>query len=141
MVDYLKFANLPKRLFLYDIWDPTATQIDTSAYSFDNDTYATVKNYFKCYKNVILVKGFIPDSLSQQSPEQISFLHLDMNNAAAEIGALETLFDRVSSGGYILLDDYGASGFHDQHIQETEWFANKGYCVLELHTGQGLVIK
>jgi O-methyltransferase len=141
MVDYLRFENQPKQLFLYDLWDPNSTQIDTSAYMFNQDTFETVRSYFSRYKNVTLVKGFIPDSLEGDSPSSISFLHLDMNNAEAEINALECLFGRITKGGIILLDDYGASGFREQYERETEWFAKRGYRILELPTGQGLVIK
>jgi hypothetical protein len=64
-----------------------------------------------------------------------------MNNAAAEIGALEALFERVSPGGMIVLDDYGYQGYRAQRDAERAWFAARGYDVLELPTSQGVVIR
>ena len=42
-------------------------------------------------------------------------MHIDMNTEKAEILALEHLFDRVSPGGMIVLDDFG-------------WIANANQC-------------
>jgi len=141
MVNYLGFATQPRSLFLYDVWDCEDKNIDTTAYSFNQKTYDTVKAFFAAYPNVKLVKGFVPDTLHVDSPKTIAFLHIDMNNPDSEISALEVLFERVSSGGLILLDDFGASGYYSQHLAETSWFSERGYSILELPTGQGLVIK
>ncbi len=65
----------------------------------------------------------------------------DLNNAPAEIGALDRLFDRVSPGGIVLFDDYGWLAYRAQKDAEDPWLAARGYQVLELPTGQGLVFK
>jgi O-methyltransferase len=83
----------------------------------------------------------VPQSLEGTAPATIAFLHVDMNNAAAELGALEMLFDRVAASGAIVLDDYGWTGYRAQKEVEDQFFAARGYSVLELPTGQGLVIK
>lgn len=51
--------------------------------------------------------GMVPDVLATQCPERISLLHLDMNAAKAEIGALDRLFDLVVPGGFVVFDDFG----------------------------------
>ncbi len=63
----------------------------------------------KCrrYDNIHAVKGVVPDVLAQACPQEIAPLHLDMNAAQAEIGALDTLFDKVVPGGFIVFDDFG----------------------------------
>jgi O-methyltransferase len=68
-------------------------------------------------------------------------MHIDMNNAAAELGALEQLFDRVSPGGMIVFDDYGWTGYRDQKQAADTFMRDRGLSVLELPTGQGLVVK
>ena len=107
----------------------------------ENGLYEAVRGRFSDSPNVRLIQGVVPDVLEQESPQKICFLHVDMNAAAAEIGALEVLFDRVVTGGYIVLDDFGQSRLSDLHAAEAAWMQERGYQVLELPTGQGLVIK
>lgn len=83
----------------------------------------------------------MPDSFSQGTPERISLLHIDMNNAPAEIATLEAMWERVVPGGIALLDDYGWIAYSAQTFAERDFFAQRGYSVLELPTGQGLVLK
>jgi hypothetical protein len=85
--------------------------------------------------------GFLPASLDKVAPEQIAWLHIDLNSAAAEVGVLDVLFDRVVPGGYLIFDDYGWRALGMQKSQEDAFFAQRGYQVLELPTGQGLVVK
>ncbi len=77
----------------------------------------------------------------ETAPEEIAYLHIDLNAAKAEIAALEFLFDRVTQGGLIVLDDYGHAPHQDQHYAEQEWMKDRGYAILELPSGQGLVVK
>jgi len=89
-----------------------------------------------------LHKGYLPGTLDRDGfPERIAYLHIDLNVAPAEIACLERLFDRVVPGGMIVFDDYGWKVFHRQKEAEDAFFAERGYQVLELPTGQGLVVK
>jgi predicted O-methyltransferase YrrM len=90
---------------------------------------------------VHLVQGFIPESFKVSCPKKISFLHIDLNDAKSEINVLEELFDLVISGGIILFDDYGATGFSESKQLEDDWMRKRGYSITELPTGQGFVIK
>jgi O-methyltransferase len=76
-----------------------------------------------------------------QSPARIAYLHIDLNQAAAEIAALEALFDRVSPGGLVILDDYEWAAYRAQKVAEDAWFEARQYRVFPLPTGQGIVIK
>ena len=64
-----------------------------------------------------------------------------MNSAASEIAALDVLFDKVVPGGIIVFDDYGWTGYDAQRYAEDAFMTERGYRVLELPTGQGMVIK
>lgn len=89
-----------------------------------------------------LHKGYLPGTLERDGyPERIAYLHIDLNVAPVEIACLNLLFDRVVPGGMVVFDDYGWKVFHRQKDAEDAFFAARGYHVLELPTGQGLVVK
>jgi len=104
-------------------------------------TVDSVRAKFAAYPNVRVVKGVVPDIFATQCPRRIAYLHVDMNALTAEISALEALFDKVTPGGVIVLDDYGRLPFSEMHQAERAWFRARGYAVLELPSGQGLVVK
>ncbi len=106
----------------------------------DPEIYPAVLARFRDYRNVRIVRGVVPESLAD-APRKIAFLHIDMNSAGAEIGALDVLFDRVVPGGMIVFDDYGWHQFRRQKEAEDAWMAAHGYQIMELPTGQGLVVK
>ena len=93
------------------------------------------------WDNVIVTQGKVPQVLAEAAPDQVAFLHIDMNNAEAERGALEVLFGRVVAGGIIVLDDYGWSGYRAQKDSADDFMRLHGLTILELPTGQGLVVK
>jgi hypothetical protein len=95
---------------------------------------------FAGYANVRVIKGVVPTALDS-APARIAFLHLDMNAAAAETAALDRLFQRIAPGGLVLMDDYGRFEQRELHAALKNWMTEAGYGVLELPTGQGLVVK
>jgi hypothetical protein len=105
------------------------------------DLYEAVVARFAAMPNVRITRGYLPEALALACPERIAYLHIDLNSPLAEIGCLERLFDRVVPGGAIVFDDYGWHAFRPQKQAEDTFFAARGYRVLELPTGQGLVIK
>jgi len=107
----------------------------------DPAIYDAVVKRFTDFPNVKIIRGFVPDTFKIAIPERIAFLHIDLNSPAAEIAALEHLFDRVVSGGCIVFDDYGWKHFKKQRDAENRFMAERGHFILELPTGQGLVIK
>jgi O-methyltransferase len=140
--DYLDFGSYPnKRYFLYDLFehDPSMPHHDMPEHS--ETLYAAVQERFSDLSNVTITQGRVPDSFTKALPEKIAFLHLDLNNVDAEIGALEILFDRMVPGAVIVLDDYGWLAYEAQKLAEDAWLGRRGYHVLELPTGQGLLIK
>ncbi len=140
--DYVDFASSNRNYYLYDLFEHDQTMASHHAMPEHGSTlFERVKSRFADFPNVVVTKGYVPQVLDEVAPEKISFLHLDLNNAEAEIGALERLFDRLSPGGIMVLDDYGWLGYREQKIAEDPWLARRGYEVLELPTGQGLVLK
>ena len=141
MVDYLDFSESGRKFYLYDLFEHSESMVHHSLPEHGDDLYGRVCERFADQDGVKIIKGSVHDTLSKDAPDKISFLHIDMNNASAERAALEKLFPRVSAGACVVLDDYGWSGYRDQKITADEYLNKLGYEVLELPTGQGLVIK
>jgi hypothetical protein len=135
------FADLPRHYYLYDLFQHDESMPHHSMMEHSETLVDQVRARFADMSNVTITQGRVPDSLAVAAPEKIAFMHLDLNNAAAEIGALEVLFDRISPGGILILDDFGWMAYQDQMIAEVQWMLARGYRILELPTGQGLVIK
>jgi O-methyltransferase len=136
-------AGLPGRhLYLYDLFDPTGGAGEGKRLGAHSaDLFDRVRARFQPFDNVTVTRGKVPAILEEIAPKRIAFLHVDMNNADAERGALDVLFDRVSEGGIIVFDDYGWTGYRDQKDAADTFMQQYALSVLELPTGQGLVVK
>jgi len=133
-------VELTRPFHIYDLFEHDKAMAHHSMPEHGPDLFQQVKARFADASNVVVTQGRVPESLSN-APARIAFLHVDMNNVEAEIGALETLFDRMAPGGVVILDDFGWLAYRRQQEAEIAWFAARGYPVLELATGQGMVIK
>ena len=147
--DYVEFQTWPRRWWLYDTFDGIPDdqvakgweERNKNLYQDGAFTFEEVRDRFAAYPNIDVIKGRVPEVLVGNSPDTIAFMHIDMNNPTAEIGALDALFERVSSGGVILFDDFCWATAKAQFDAETKWFAERGLHVLPLPTGQGLFVK
>ena len=141
VVDYLGGRQFPKQFWAYDLFEHSAEMLNHAMPEHGPGLFARVQAKFEGYTQVHLVKGAVPGSLEGNSPERIAYLHIDMNQAPAEVAALDALFDRVVPGGIVILDDYEWLAYRQQKLAEDEWFDRRGYRVMPLPTGQGLVFK
>jgi hypothetical protein len=152
VINYIDFGNLDKKFYLLDTFEgiPLEYVSDAELKLIDpekrnelyTDTYGQVKETFKLFKNVLLIKGKIPETLPEVESDSIAYLSIDLNNYQPEIAAIRFYWDRLVPGAVVILDDYCYS---DKYInQRLEWdkFAKeKGFQILSLPTGQGLIIK
>jgi len=139
-----------KTLWLYDTFaglhEGSSTPAERAAHDYGHlDPHqweADVRRRFSAWnRNVFIVRGAVPESLDHDGLRRIALLHIDMNCAAAELAALDRLWDRVVTGGIVLLDDFGWAPQLPQTISQLEFFKERGHDVLELPTGQGMVVK
>jgi O-methyltransferase len=105
------------------------------------DCYDLAKNNFKEFKNAVLVKGRVPDSLSTVNIRNVSYLHLDMNIAYPEVAALEYFWPKLVPSAIVVLDDYGWLNYSEQRYALDEFAKDHGVYIATLPTGQGLIIK
>jgi O-methyltransferase len=102
--------------------------------------YEQVKETFKDF-NVEIIKGAVPDTLPLVKSDKICFLSMDMNCVQPEVDALNYFWDKMVSGGMIVLDDYGYPGCIDQKLAHDAFAKSKNVMVLSLPTCQGLIVK
>jgi len=139
--DYVELGKSEKHYYLYDLFEHTEEMEHHSLSEHGAGLYEQVKQRFSDIERVVVTQGSVPQILQSVVPEKVAFLHLDLNNAEAELGTMELLYDRITPGGIIVLDDYGWLGYRDQKLALDPFFEARGHKVLELPTGQGLVIK
>ena len=131
-----------RQCWLYDLFDPQGgTGEGQRLPAHGAELFEKVRARFSAWLNVRVIRGKVPEALDATEPPCIAFVHIDMNNPLAERGALEVLFDRISRGGMILFDDYGWTGYREQKAVADAFMREHELAVLELPTGQGLVVK
>jgi O-methyltransferase len=131
LTNCLGFADLPRRYWLYDSFGGPER---------GEKLFERTKARFASLPNVTVISGSLPEAL-ETGPERVAFLHLDMNNADAEIGTLERLWERMPAGAVVLVNDFGWAPYAEQTARHAEWFGARGEAILELPTGQGLIVK
>lgn len=152
VVNFVDFNKYPKKYYLLDTFNGLDDMYSTpeemkrnSTMGYDRDDsdllYRKVQQSFKEY-NVNIIRGTIPESLNNVDSNEVCYLSIDMNCVAPEIAALEFFWDKMVSGGIIILDDYGyANSTNDQKKAHDLFAASKGVMVLTLPTCQGMIIK
>ena len=156
IMHYLDWAHLPRNYYLVDTFaGPVLDQFSAEerrsgwvavvermraagGYVTDMDR---IRANFAEWPNAVIVQGVVPDILTSVHANQVAFLHLDLNCAAPELAALQHLWDRISTGGIVLMDDYAHHGVAAQKRVIDAWAAQSGASVLSLPTGQGLILR
>jgi O-methyltransferase len=146
----LDFGRVPKRFFLFDTYRglpmEQAIESERAARAIENDRYyeecfALATRNFAKWPNCILVRGRIPETLGVHEIERVAYLHLDMNLAAPEVAAIGHFWPRMTTGGVVMLDDYGFEQYRPQKVALDAWARSVGVEIATLPTGQGLILK
>lgn len=143
---YVHLDQSKRRFFLFDTFSGLVPELSSDremkvTNGFYEDCHAEVMRRFAPYPNVVIVKGVIPDSLSQMPEGDVAFIHLDLNAARPTRSAIEFFWPRLVPGGVVLLDDYGWVDNEEQKATLDEFAALTGLDILSLPTGQGLLLK
>ena len=143
-----KWNKSSKNLWLVDTFSPHEINYDTGTQTESGkksvmycDDLQKLEDHFKEFNNVHFLQGLIPNCLDQLNVEKISFLHIDLNAAKPEVEGLTLLWDRLTKGGILLLDDYGFPNRRDQHDAMNSFASSRSFEIFQMPTGQGLAIK
>jgi O-methyltransferase len=146
---YLDFGNLSKNYYLIDTFEGLSAKDSTREelartgdyYTKNNPWFDEISDSFSKFPNAKIVKGAIPDILSEVNIDKVSFMSIDMNTVAPEAAALEFFWPKLVSGGIIIFDDYGFPGHENQKISHDAFAASKNLLIYTSPTGQGILIK
>lgn len=147
ILEYVTFEGSGKRMFLFDTFRgfsdthlrPEEQHIKEH-YSY-SDCLTEVRRTFSGFRSVDIVPGTVPETLAMRKIERCAYLSIDMNCVQPEIAAAEYFWDKMASGGVIVLDDYGQSAHIAQKLAFDEFARARGVSVLCLPTSQGLIFK
>ena len=135
--EYLRWDDRP--FYLYDTFEPT---LDSGP--APNAAYATsaddVRRNFAQWPGVHLVVGKLPATLTE-IPDQVAFLHVDLNHALSEQAAVRHFWPRMATGAVLVYDDYGFSKYDASRRAADELSHELGFSILSSPTGQGIAIK
>lgn len=150
VIEYINFNTTGKTFFLLDTFEgmpehlvrEDEKRVGVQDYLGDHykDVYEQVIRTFQSF-NVKIIKGIVPDTLSQCDARKIAYLSIDMNSAAPEIAAAEFFWDKLVKGAVMILDDYGFPMHIFQKKAFDEFALKKGVQILSLPTGQGIIFK
>lgn len=91
--------------------------------------------------NVHFMRGWIPTRFSEVAERRFSFVHIDVDLYEPTRDALEFFYPRLSSGGMLLLDDYGFSTCPGATRAVEEYTTRENLQVVGLPYGGGFLIK
>jgi len=79
---------------------------------------------------VNIIEGDVLDTCPRLATQQIAILRLDTDTYDTTKTELETLYQRVSSRGVVIVDDYGWG--RGQRAAVDEYFANNRICIMRI---------
>ena len=139
--------NVSYTFHLYDSWG-----IMKSEYLYDTEKehigkyenqniQNTKKNLERYSDNIKYHVGYIPETLDDSAPNEIIYLHIDVNSAKTTNEILEFFYPRLISGGIILFDDYGWTSYSETR-KIVDKFLNVNDGILFISpTGQAIFYK
>jgi hypothetical protein len=140
LADFHNWETAQRSLHLFDIFKDDSSKKNNSQSVYTKSVEDVVANFSE-WTRVKIHHGDIFDTLSKTIIGSVAFLHIDMNRPDPEIYGLRTLWDRLSRGGVVLLDDYAYEGYEPQYKAMNDLSREIGFDILTTATGQGIIIK
>jgi len=88
-----------------------------------------------------IYKGWIPTRFPEIADRRFCLVHVDVDLHQPTRDSIDFFYPRLNRGGILLLDDYGFHICPGAREAADDYFRDKPEPILELPSGQGLVIK
>lgn len=139
MAGYLKVHGMTGRQVVvadsFDGLPPPSHDLDLKARDLSKSKFpelavslATVRDNFQLYgllsDRVTFLEGWFRDTLPKAPSGKLALLRLDGDLYESTMDALTNLYDRVSPGGVVVIDDFGGIPRCKQAVED--FFANRG---------------
>lgn len=147
---FLDFASVPRSFWLFDTFAgipvdrlPEAERASAEAMNRSHyfDCWEIAQRNFAPWPNARLLRGILPESLASADLDRIAYLSVDLNSAAGERAVIDALWERLSPGAVVLIDDYAFKGHDQQYDMWNGFAAEYGRMIATLPTGQGLLLR
>jgi hypothetical protein len=134
------------KIHLYDSWSSMKSEDLLESEKNNIGRYnnlnleRTKKNLLEFNENITYHPGYIPESFSSEpsSPDEIVYLHIDLNSTKPTLDALNFFFPLIITGGIIIFDDYGNRGYPETKKQIDDFFFDKPGILMKSPTGQAI---
>ena len=127
--------------YLYDSWSKFNFDNKKDLFDYSYLNIDVTKNNLLEFKDKLnFNEGNIPEVFkTAQNPDKVDLLHIDLNSDKATKDTLLFFYERISTNGIIIFDDYGRIDMEKEVIDD--FFSNKKGKFFSMPTGQGIFIK
>jgi len=108
---------------------------------YKNDVLEVAKDVFAPFSGIEFAVGRLPETIAPSNIKKIAYASIDLNSAVAEMAVAAEIWDIMTPGGMIVLDDYGFGGHEDQNKAWNQFAKSKGRVILAMPTGQGILMR
>ncbi len=99
-------------------------------------------NNLQMYEHMARIyKGWIPERFGEVAPRKFSMVHIDVDLYEPTLQSLEFFYERMTPRGVMISDDYGSLGCPGAKKAFDNFFADKPEALLELPSGQVIIVK
>jgi hypothetical protein len=136
------------KFYMYDAWEAMrgddlfeSEKSKVGMYGYLN-LNTTIDNLQNFSTSTVFNKGYIPDSFKEaNNPNDLIWLHIDLNAAAPTRASLEFFYEKMLSGGIFLFDDYASHDHLETKQVVDDFFHSRNVNLIQLPTGQSMVFK
>jgi O-methyltransferase len=134
-----------RRLHLFDSFEgmpETVQGVDRfKRGDFSATSVARVQDLLKAFPFAEVHSGFIPATFVGLKVEKVCWAHIDVDIYQSVRDCISFIYPRLSTGGFMIFDDYGFPSCPGARRAVDESFANSAEVPICLPTGQCLVVK
>ena len=108
---------------------------------FADTSPETVRRLVGSDTSIHIIRGLIPETFRRLESAAIRVAHIDVDLYQSTADACSFIYPRMSSGGVMVLDDYGLHSCPGVRAAVDAFFRDKPEAPIVLTTGQALVFK